>query len=382
MGSLQPPASTYDPLSTVLQPQSIDITTYLGILFALFVTTPTVIVFIRYFGLSQYLSLELFARRVPFERLQALVLHGGTQSKRALSSQLEAYLYSQTQWGFALDMAQAVLSLVSVALFVAASYRPPAEAEPTWAMVLELLLTLWFLGDYCLRFYMSKDRLAYYFSASSLLDYITIIPGVVSVAISDSAFTAQAWVVARTMRVFRIFRVVRMMRVVTMSPASSFHRQIAFLVVTVLSMVFCAAGIYQIVQSTPDDFMPFHRAVMYMTIIVIGRPPVPTTTDAAVIMVTVTIMVAASVIPAFVGEIARLYFETQGRDSYKSDPATPHVVVCGDINTSRLKALLGQFFHKSRDPELLCPVVVLSDAKYEGALRALVEQQVRQRCSV
>ena len=93
------------------------------------------------------------------------------------------------------------------------------------------------------------------------------------------------------------------------------------------------------------------------------------------IMVTITIFVAASVIPAFVAELARLYFETQGRDSYKSDPATPHVVVCGDINTSRLKALLGQFFHKSRDPELLCPVVVLSDAKYEGGLRALIEQQ-------
>jgi hypothetical protein len=46
--------------------------------------------------------------------------------------------------------------------------------------------------------------------------------------------------------VFRIFRVVRMMRVVTLSPGSSLTRQIAILVVTVLSMVFCAAGIYQV----------------------------------------------------------------------------------------------------------------------------------------
>ena len=55
-------------------------------------------------------------------------------------------------------------------------------------------------------------------------------------------------------------------------------------------------------------------------------------------------------------------FSALQRDSYKSDPNTPHVVVCGDINTSRLKALLGQFFHKSRDPDVLCPVVVLSGA--------------------
>lgn len=67
-------------------------------------------------------------------------------------------------------------------------------------------------------------------------------------------------------------------------------------------------------ESTPDDFVPFHRAMLYMTIIVIGRPPVPHKTDAAVVMVTITIMVAASVIPAFVAELARLYFETQVRN--------------------------------------------------------------------
>ena len=37
-----------------------------------------------------------------------------------------------------------------------------------------------------------------------------------------------------------------MIRVVTLGPGSSLQRQIAILVVTVLSMVFCAAGIYQV----------------------------------------------------------------------------------------------------------------------------------------
>jgi hypothetical protein len=121
--------------------------------------------------------------------------------------------------------------------------------------------------------------------------------------------------VARTLRVFRIFRVLRMLRVVTLGPGSSLQRQIAMLVVSVLSMVFCAAGIYQVIftprvvraclgahcahlhaivwllmtlqitESTSGSIVPFHRAVLYMTIIVIGRPPVPTLQDASVIMV-------------------------------------------------------------------------------------------------
>ena len=368
------PALT-QPLSASIAANSITVSTYIGILVSLFFALPLAILLVRYGGWTEALSLRVCARRVPLQRLQALVLHDGSLSKRPLSQQLEAYLFAQTSWGYVLDVTQAVLSLISVSLFIAASYRPPSEPEPTWAMALELVLTLYFLVDYGARFYMSKDRLSYYFSLSSLLDYITIIPGLVSIAISDSAFDSQAWVVARTLRVFRIFRVVRMMRVVSLSPGSSLQRQIAFLVVTVLAMVFCAAGIYQIVESTPDDFVPFHRAMLYMTIIVIGRPPVPTKTDAAVIMVTITIMIAASVIPVFVAELARLFFESQGREAYASDPATPHVVIVGDINSSRVKALLGQFFHKSRDGELLCPVVILSEHKYEGALRAIVEQQ-------
>lgn len=84
------------------------------------------------------------------------------------------------------------------------------------------------------------------------------------------------------------------------------------------------------------------------------------------------------------------------QETYKSDPRQPHVIVCGDINTSRLKAFLAQFFHKcagggggrgrgvpqgiprplrrSRDPVILSPIVILSDQKYEGPLRALIEQ--------
>ena len=234
-------------LALNIEPESVDLATYLSVLAVLFMVTPLTILLIRYYKLSPYISLEVLARRVvPFEKLKTLIIQNAQLSKRPLSQQLEAYLYTHTSWGFVLDVAQALLSLVSVALFIASSYRPPTESEPLWAMILELILTLYFLVDYALRLYMSKDRLAYYFTPSSLLDYITIVPGLVGILVAESAFDSQAWTVARTLRVFRIFRVVRMMRVVTLSPGSSFNRQIAILVVTVLSMVFCAAGIYQV----------------------------------------------------------------------------------------------------------------------------------------
>jgi voltage-gated potassium channel len=363
---------------TAIEAQSagISLAGYLGILLLLFLAIPFTIIIVRRYKIhNRFVWIrQRLLTRVPFDKLKSLMLTNAELSKRPFSQQLEAYLYSQTNWGYILDITQAFLSLVSVGLFIANSYTPIQSEQPMWSLVLEFLLTIYFACDWALRFYLAHDRLRFYFSALSLLDFITIVPGLLSIAVAENKFDAQAWVVASTLRVFRIFRVVRMMRVVTLAPGSSLQRQIGMLAVTVLSMVFAAAGIYQIVESTADRFMPFHKAMLYMTIIVIGRPPVPTDTTEAVIFVTIAIMVSASVIPAFVAELARLYFESQGHESYKSDPSQPHVIVCGDINTSRLKALLAQFFHKSRDAELVCPMVVLAEHKYEGPLRSLIEQ--------
>jgi hypothetical protein len=111
-----------------------------------------------------------------------------------------------------------------------------------------------------------------------------------------------------------------------------------------------------------------------MTNVIIGRPLVPTKTDASKLVEIFAIFIGSFVLPAFVAELARLYFEQEGREVYNYDPRAPHVVLCGDINTSRLRAFMAQFFHKSRDPELLSPMVVLAEHKYEGALKMLIEQ--------
>jgi hypothetical protein len=161
-------------LGFALERDSVDLSTYASVLAVLFCITPAVILLVRYHRLAPYLNFEGCARKMPFERLKQLILTqnggggggggGAAAKRRPFSQQLDAYLYTHTSWGYVLDVAQALLSLVSVALFIASSYRPPTEAEPVWAMVLELLLTLYFLADYFLRMYMAKDRLAYYFT--------------------------------------------------------------------------------------------------------------------------------------------------------------------------------------------------------------------------
>ena len=368
--------SPNDAASSVTSSSGLNTAGYLFLLIFLFLLPPLAILLDRRFQLSKRVRLAWLLKRVAaLDTFKALMLSNRELSRRPLNMQLEAYLYSLTNYGLAIDLAQSALSLVSCGLVLYSASFPFTQPDPDWAIALEVCLTLYFLCDYAFRFFLAQDRLSFYFSPLSLLDYVTIVPGLLALLLASSqSFDAEAFIVSQTLRVFRIFRVVRLFRILSLSSYSSLTRQFIILAVTVLSMVFAAAAVFQILDSTPAHFVPFLNAVLAMTITIIGRPPVQTHTDAAKIMEIIAIFIGSFVLPAFVAELARLYFEQQGREVYNSDPRVPHVIVCGDLNTSRLRAFLAQFFHKSRDPELLSPMVVLAEHRYEGPLKALIEQ--------
>lgn len=243
---------------------------------------------------------------------------------------------------------------------------------------IEFFFTCYFFADYCLRLYIAQDSLAFFFSGVSLLDFVTVVPAIVTWLMSGlTAFETDVQLIVqciRVMRVFRIFRVIRVIRVISVNQSFAFQRQVFVLVMTVLSLVFAAAGLFQIFESAPGREYPFHKAVYYAAITVIGRPGVPFTATVTAVFLTVLALSAATIIPTFVAELIRLWYDNSALDWYTPNPEAPHVIVCGDTNASRLRVLVTQYFHPSRDPNELGPVVILAEGKPEGALRALLEQ--------
>lgn len=358
-----------------IEGESISVSIYILVLAIIFFVPPFFIVLARHYKWSEKIRIEALLRKLArFEKMKVLMLQNKDLSRRPLNQQLEAYLYSKTNYGFCLDVIQALFSFISCCLVIYSATFPFTIPDPHWAVVIEILLTCYFFLDYWLRFFLATDRLKFYFSAFSLLDFITIVPGLVHMILSESAFDSHAFVVSQSLRAFRIFRVVRLLRFLGNSNTFSLKRQIFIIAITVLSIVFSCASIFQILDSSEQAFTPFLHAFLYMGLTVIGRPLVPTKTDAAKAFEVLAMLVGALIVPAFVAELIRLYLETQGREVYSADPKTPHLIICGDISASRLKTFLVQFYHKSRDTELLCPVVVLHEAKCEGALRSVVDQ--------
>jgi hypothetical protein len=271
---------------------------------------------------------------------------------------------------------KAVFSAISCIMFIAVSY---SAYDPEVLQDIEFFFTSWFVCDYAVRLYIAQDSLAFFFSGVSLLDFITVVPAIVTWLMSGFAnFETNIQVIVqciRVMRVFRIFRVIRVIRVISVSQSFAFQRQVSVLVLTVLSLVFAAAGMFQILESTPGWEYPFTSAVYYAAITVIGRPGVGfKNTMVTPIFLTILGMSAATIIPTFVAELIRLWYDNTALDKYPGNEETPHVIICGDNNASRLRVLVGQLFHPSRNPNDLAPVVILAEGKPEGALRALLEE--------
>jgi len=343
---------------------SSDLWLFFGVQLLFFVVTPLGIMLWRL--LLNWRSGFMAMFKAPVGR------HG---NKRSPASALRFWLFEQTPYGYYMDIAQAAFSAISCIMFISVAY---AAYDPDSVQGIEFFFTLYFFGDFLIRLYIAQDSLKFFLSLVSLLDFITVVPAIVTWLMSGlTAFETDVQVIVqciRVMRVFRIFRVIRVIRVMSVSQSYAFQRQVFVLVMTVLSLVFAAAGLFQIFESSPGKEYPFHKAVYYAAITVIGRPGVPFTATITAVFLTVLAMSAATIIPTFVAELIRLWYDNAALDKYAGNPEAPHTIVCGDTNASRLRVLVSQYFHPSRDPNTLAPIIILAEGKPEGALRALLEQ--------
>ena len=80
-----------------------------------------------------------------------------------------------------LDLAQGILSIVAVVLYVYATYEvaPPGvdgETAMTWMDDCEIALAVFFLCEWGINLYAAENRCDYFFSLGSLVDLISCVP--------------------------------------------------------------------------------------------------------------------------------------------------------------------------------------------------------------
>jgi hypothetical protein len=108
----------------------------------------------------------------------------------------------------AIDLVSALLSLLTVATYIAQTYEDPRSDLYASLRLLDLVCSFIFAAEWGFWLWTSHDRLRFAFSLQSVVDLVTVVPMVAAYFAPRGSFDIFERLVRllRILRVFRIFR--------------------------------------------------------------------------------------------------------------------------------------------------------------------------------
>ena len=166
-------------------------------------------------------------------------------------ARLQIYLYSKTRLGMGWDVLQAMLAILSCALYIKSTYDVECVSISAGIDVtIELVVFGFFLADYLLSFYLARDKLVFVLSPVAVADLLTILPTLLQLAFglfhASDGCGESSFLFAKFVRLIRIMRVMRMIRVLRLGArisarADNVVHHVASVVTTLVTVIFVAA---------------------------------------------------------------------------------------------------------------------------------------------
>ncbi|KNC50374.1 uncharacterized protein AMSG_06861 [Thecamonas trahens ATCC 50062] len=272
---------------------------------------------------------------------------------------LDRYLRTSTT-GKIMEMTQIVLSILSVVLYIAATYF---DSEPTWVTVFEILLALFFTYDYVVHFLAARNRIRYVLSPMPMIDVITVVPMYLRMLLAKETVNVGFF---RVYRIFRVLRVLRSYRLV-MLRTNSIEREVTTLAFVVVALLFVSAGMFQIVEALhigddPTQDIAFHDSLYFMvvTFSTVGFGDISPKTRIGRILTMMLIAVTVILVPLQTSRLINLIQASKPWDRSVKKHKVKHIVVCGSFQVTKLRDFLDELTHQDHEWANLHPSPTMS----------------------
>lgn len=298
-----------------------------------------------------------------------------------LQIQIRNYLATSTL-GVAIDVLSSALSVIACLLYVWSTYEPTLEVTFLYA---ESGICLFFLFEYILRFYVTRNRILYMISWLSIIDILTITPVIVDIVLHISSTAQGSISVLRLVRILRVLRIVRMLRIHRMFTyfTTEVMRETARFILNMLSITFItAACIHAFENSVRErlyvEDLTFHDSYYFtiVTVSTVGFGDIKPYAGASRVFITVVIIISLVYIPMSTNTLIRLLSEDSMYRIRKYRPRmAKHVLVLGDTHADGALKFLQEFFHPDHGGQVEVHVVFLMESLPSVELKTVIESQ-------
>ncbi|XP_033643745.1 calcium-activated potassium channel subunit alpha-1-like isoform X3 [Asterias rubens] len=295
-----------------------------------------------------------------------------------------ALISAQTKIGKFLVLIYFSLSMGSVGIYIVDTARPIERCFVLSEDILfqiDLAFNLFFLLYFALRFIAAPDKLWFWLTWNSIVDFFTIPP------IFVSMYLHRTWLGLRFLRALRMIQLSEILQFLSILRTSDTIKLVN-LVTIFFSMWLTAAGFIHLVENSGDFWIDFSNSqeidywtcvyVLVVTMSTVGYGDITAKTTLGRVFIVLFIFGGLAMFTSYLPEC----FEILGRrkkyqGSYQSEKGRKHIILCGHITYDSVANFLKDFLHKDRD-DVNVEIVLLDNSEPDLELQALFKRHFTQ----
>lgn len=258
---------------------------------------------------------------------------------------------------YIIETISAFFTFLTFVIYIASTYYTAEEFM--WFNYLDSVICFYFILEILVNVYLAQHRWLFLTTIDSLIDIFT--------STFIYLFPIQEVLIRKLIEVARIFRIVRLTRYMSKNMKNNENevaKHITIMILWVATVIFIFTLLYRIAEIDqinyyimhPDikqlgliDKSHFHDFLYFIvvTLSTVGYGDIFPLTEQGRLVVILLILLALVYIPKQTNELIQLMSTSSiyARAAYKSNPETPHIVICGQVGVDSLKNFCDELFH-------------------------------------